>query len=1439
MNSYINLERQFMPFENEASWELAYISFGSDGFIGGKSWDEILEHKRIIVLAEAGAGKTAELREKAAELSRETGMSGFYITLDDLAQNKLIDTLSTNEEIAIFNEWKSKDEDAAFFIDSLDEAKLNGRTFRKALSNLKKGLGGSESRAIIIVSCRVSDWQSVGDEIEFNSFFGNLASKAKKENEMEFETEDEALFAPLFNKKNDNGNRAESDKTKNSETLIVALAPLSIEQAKKMAKWNGVDDVDAFIEAVNFADAAELANRPQDLLSLSSHWKHTKKVGSKFDILKWSINERLKENNQVQQNNGTISHNSAYNAAKTIAAALTLGQKRFVAWPLDTPVSTDDELSLDPRNVLTELSDKEIREFLSRAIFDPANHGRVRFHHRSVQELLCAMWFLDLISSGCPVDKVWGILSEEKYGKVRIRPSLRPITAWLSQLNNLIGQRVLFLSPELLIEGGDPTILSLEIKRKILNKFASNYSGRDDAGVSLNIHQLAYLYENGLVDDIRRLWSDSFRSAELRELLLRLIWVSKIDSCTDIALEAATQHEFSYQTSLGCRILDQIGTPKYLNSLCSHLVENARNYPRKAIGAAMEAVFPVYMSLAEFKKTIIVLTENTEYSRTEDFQYSLNNVSTSAHLIDAKEYLILLYELIRSKSWLDNDDHNYSKQFKILIIPLFLGCGFQFKKAGVEPVSTEIAQISRVICNVFQADQRYEISDADESLKKDLSVNPGATRQQFWLSVNNPSSKDLTPFYYSLPSVYQEIWEFSSKDFLWALADLTIEKNSEVQEILLNVIFGIWVRGHNCQSQLKKIYEAIGENTQLLRMFELLIDPPIKEETERMKSMRGRAIQIKKDNLDNENESRLWWKEFRDKLKNDPTILEGADSFESISVITRWLRYANGWETKNQMKWRKLIPAYSLEVAELARNSMVGYWRTYDPSSLKPEDNDTYGLEVGKIGIAIEADETNNWPTTIKDDEVSLASYYAIRELNYLPNWAFGLWYQKKDISEKIVKPWIQNEFIRPAIGPIGSCVLQHINQSAEPFRSLVAGWIIEELESSEPPNFEILKTAIQIIVGAEKPYIEQLKKLTSEKFFNSKEDQTKLLWLGFWISVDADPAINELNNWIENTCEIIDKDQIVIGLLKSMFADRFYYFGNLYQDYRRLSPLKKLARLAYKHIRREDDEVHHGMYEYSSRDKSEEARSTVLGLLLNQPGEGAYDVINDLANDELFAHSKERFKVLAEERAIKDSELIPWSAKDILTYAECYEVDPQNVGQLHVLIIDKVSEIRNYIENSQFSDKVILRQDHLKRAQERPVQLKLGEQFEMRRNSKYTVVREAEQADYNEPDLLFQHPKISSPVPLEIKVADSWTYNELVDAISTQLIEKYMKPMETTHGHLLLTYHGKKQSWRSKHTGRISGFPNLLVSLQAEADLLVKKLEYIEEISVAGIDLT
>ena len=117
------------------------------------TWKDLLLSKRVLIISEAGSGKTYECREECKRLW-ESGYPAFFLELATLANSELRMMLSLEEEARLDQWLTSQSEVATFFLDSYDELKLSLGSFEQALKRLAKSICGQLGRAQIVITTR-------------------------------------------------------------------------------------------------------------------------------------------------------------------------------------------------------------------------------------------------------------------------------------------------------------------------------------------------------------------------------------------------------------------------------------------------------------------------------------------------------------------------------------------------------------------------------------------------------------------------------------------------------------------------------------------------------------------------------------------------------------------------------------------------------------------------------------------------------------------------------------------------------------------------------------------------------------------------------------------------------------------------------------------------------------------------------------------------------------------------------------------------------------------------------------------------------------------------------------------------------------------------------------------------------------------------------------
>jgi hypothetical protein len=427
--NFIELSRWFVPVSKDREPSLDVGRVWGRKIGGWLSWSALRKHRRVVLLAEASSGKSAEFRNQADVLDAD-GCAAFYVRIEELADEGFAAALEP-DAIKKFDDWRDGHGDGSFFLDSVDEARLNRKSFETALKRFARELDRASERAHVFISCRVSDWKGREDRIIIERLIPAWERPAQKAPDA---VPDSDLLDPIFKepKRRSPTRSLEEPKHKLSELLVVQLVPLSSDQYRQFAGALGVKDVDSFAKELTRKGLDSFAERPGDLLDLADYWKTYGKFGPFVDMVDHSITRKLAEPDAYRPDNDQLAGENAREGIERLAAALTLGKAFTLKAPGHDPDPSLATGALDPDLILSDWTASKRNALLRRGIFAPSTYGRIRFHHRSTQEYLTAQWFQRLRNAKCPESEIWQLFFAERYGVKAVAPSLRPAAAWLA-----------------------------------------------------------------------------------------------------------------------------------------------------------------------------------------------------------------------------------------------------------------------------------------------------------------------------------------------------------------------------------------------------------------------------------------------------------------------------------------------------------------------------------------------------------------------------------------------------------------------------------------------------------------------------------------------------------------------------------------------------------------------------------------------------------------------------------------------------------------------------------------------------------------------------------------------------------------------------------------------------------------------------------------------
>ena len=584
------------------------------GWSSGTTWEDLLRSKRVLMISEAGAGKTHECTERAQRL-RDAGEPAFFVELTGLATKDLRSLLGSEEE-ARLDAWLSSQSDVAtFFLDSIDELRLTLGSFQQALKSLEKGIRGQLGRARIVITTRPIPY----DEQLIRRLLPIPPTPSAEKPEETF-----ARFAM--------GDRpappVEDDDDATPDWRTVGLMPLSDEQIVEFARGQGIENPEALLGDLKRRNAEEFTRRPQDLIELCADWREHKRIRTHREQVATNIRVKLKARDDRPEP-AELSVDRAIEGAGRLALAMTVMRRMTIRHSAASD-DLEDEAALDPSIILSDWEPNEVKALLERALFGFASYGRVRFQHRSATEYLAAERLRELLKSGMTFSALKRLLFAETRGKTIVRPSRRPIAGWLALDQEGIFEMLRDNEPAVLLDEGDPASLSQSQRSQALRAYVERYGQGGWRGLSVPRIQVHRFASPELAGTVKELWAKGIENPDVREVLLQLIEAGRIGDCADIAHGVVCDVDATLvERTIAVDALLAIRDPR-LQDIASEVANADPAWPYRMVRGVVLRLFPRDLSTEQLCRILSRLKEGKLGSG--DLSWQLPHLISNAEL---------------------------------------------------------------------------------------------------------------------------------------------------------------------------------------------------------------------------------------------------------------------------------------------------------------------------------------------------------------------------------------------------------------------------------------------------------------------------------------------------------------------------------------------------------------------------------------------------------------------------------------------------------------------------------------------------------------------------------------------------------------------------------------------------------------------------------------
>lgn len=1428
------LQRSFIDLKGEVSYTTEQHSVLTRmGWKGDLKWSDLLKSQRILIISEAGAGKTYECREEQSRLIK-LGESAFYLDLAELSRSNLKDLLSSEEEGA-FDAWlSSQSEVATFFLDSIDELKLTLGSFESALKRLSKALSGQLFRARIVITTRpvpvdinlIHQYLPTPNKSEFVSSAESFANLALGINRQSPKKEDQESDVPAWR--------------------TVSLLPLSMDQIRQMAVLQGIGDTEALIQDIYKRNAEEFAQRPQDLIELCTDWRDHLRTRTHRNQVAYNIDVKLRPRLDPGER-APLSPERALEGASRLALAALLTRRLTIRHSQESDVE-GVEAALNPSAALSDWSAEERATLLERSLFGFASYGRVRFHHRSVVEYLAAHRLNVLVNKGMSIRALIRLLfTETAQGTEVTKPSMRSVAGWLALSQPATFEELLKREPEVLLNHGDPESLTPAQRVRALRAYVGRYGHGGWRGLHVPRIQVHRFASKEISEEILVQSEAGIENLEVRELLMELLAACPIPECADLTFSIAMNKGLAKGERLeALEALAKLEDSR-LPGVVSSLEDPAGPWENDARKAAILKLYPDHISahaLGKVLKLIVVPKRSAG-----DIGWLLSHA-----ISDGDAPLAYLNELRESLTDLVLSHARWSKRFicvdtekRHLIEPLATICQ---KLLRNEVVSSSVIQSCVIALKVSREGHHHKEDLSD--LKLSMEKLPAQKREEaFWAddSLHQRFNPGDDPNHRWFEVCYHGVIRVNStQDAGWVLSALSDHSRSLVdRELLLEVAMReAWDGVGDRTDYWGSLKQYVKDQPSLLERIDRWVNPaPNDKEIRRLElEHKKRQEQEKRRQAKRYTDWVLFWRD----VANNPGAAFGPARSES-TAWNLWIAMKKSGDDGRASGWnRRFIEMhFGKEVADRLRAALTTIWRQDKPTlrSERPDtEKNTYLVrwQLGLAAISAEAEDAD-WARKLTDEEAKLAVRYVPLELNGFPHWLEGLTAVHSSAVATVLGSELSSELEVPASENFHSAILQCLNNAevsvASVFLPTLLGWVkSNSIRLAEGDSLSGACDRVRSVAGLLVKFGDQrvrhgIKQVATEALSQGLSSPFAAAWLPILLRLDLSAGIAIF-------------EQGLATMEPATYGDGAKWFGRLFNDRysefpisptsQTLTPdhLLRLTRLAYLHVRPTDDLVHESVYSPDARDHAERARDTLLQALLNYTGPEGWAVKVTMANDPLFSHFRDRAMRISIEKAAEEADAATLPESELGTLDRYGETGPITRDDMFSLLNDRLNDLED----------LLLRDDSPRAAwasinDEKVMRRVIAHELNTSARSSYKVDQESVTGDEKETDIRLRSTASEQQAVIELKIGEKdRSGRDLRNAIRDQLVKKYMAPEACRTGCLLVTV-SSNRAWEHPDTGESMDIKGLEAMLQQEAKNVVVELGYSLRLTVRILNLT
>lgn len=405
----------------------------------------------LVLLGEAGSGKTREVQKEVARLEKEQQDGELEVMCFDLGMFGGGDHL---QRLVFgnpcFHFWSKSKGRLFLFLDGLDEGMLSMDGIGKLLlGELKRLEPEQRERLHFRLTCRTAEW------LQRMGFLQTGLAE---------------LWGP-------------------GKVEVLELAPLRRRDVETAAQEQG-HQPKTFLAAVGKADVDALAARPITLEFLLGMFGEDQDLaGNRASLYRAGVMHLCRDSEErvMRSKSSLLDSAQRLTVAARAAAVMMLANRTAIHLGQDRSTYPPEYISLQDLvgegesvagGVPLLVSTAEIREVINNTnnlfVSSPGQNG-VKWSHRSYAEYLAAWHLAD---QGVSPGRVLQLLSHPQDKQGRLVPQLYGLAGWICSLQPEVAEQVIDKQPEVLLLG-DPSQLSSLLKKRLVGSLLDAFDRRE------------------------------------------------------------------------------------------------------------------------------------------------------------------------------------------------------------------------------------------------------------------------------------------------------------------------------------------------------------------------------------------------------------------------------------------------------------------------------------------------------------------------------------------------------------------------------------------------------------------------------------------------------------------------------------------------------------------------------------------------------------------------------------------------------------------------------------------------------------------------------------------------------------------------------------------------------------------------------------------------